>query len=96
MTVYRCLNCKTTVAAVSLPKVCRACGAGSAWLRDVAEVSLPGFDLEAERIAARAAAEGAKLTEKLRSPKRDISRDAGEMERESPLFFGVGSNPTLF
>lgn len=38
---------------------------------------------------------GEQLTAKMREPK-DVSRKAGEMERESPLFFGTGDNPSLF
>lgn len=29
-------------------------------------------------------------------PIDNISKKAGEMEREAPLFFGTGENPTLF
>ena len=36
------------------------------------------------------------LTERLREPGRDISARSGRMERESPLFFGTGGNPSLF
>lgn len=47
---------------------------------------------------AQAAAEqlGAELTEELRRPKADISASAGQIERDAPLFFGSGTNPTLF
>jgi hypothetical protein len=53
-------------------------------------------NVKADREQARAEAEGEALTEILRQPKKDISSKAGEMERESPLFFGTGYNPTLF
>ena len=36
------------------------------------------------------------LTARLRSPGRDISERAGEMERRSPLFIGTGENPCLW
>ena len=39
---------------------------------------------------------GEELSAKLREPKADVSAKAGEMERESPLFFGTGDNPSLF
>ena len=96
MMIFECLNCRSSVAAHTLPDRCRVCLAGSAWLKNAAEVSLPGFDLEFERVAALAQAEGEKLTEMLRSPKADVSRKAGAIERNSPLFYGKGDNPTLF
>ena len=39
---------------------------------------------------------GEELTSKLLEPIASIDRKAGEMERESPLFFGTGENPALF
>ena len=49
--------------------------------------ALPGMegDVEAQRTAA-AEDQGRQLTERMREPGRNISRKAGEMERESPLF----------
>jgi hypothetical protein len=46
----------------------------------------------------QAAAEysGEELSAKLLEPKADISAKAGKMERDAPLFYGTGSNPTLF
>ncbi len=38
----------------------------------------------------------AEMTAKLREPLKDVSRAAGIMERESPLFKGKGENPCLF
>ena len=52
--------------------------------------------VEAERAEARAEAEGLELTAEMRKPKADISKSAGRIERESPLFFGTGDNPSLF
>ena len=39
---------------------------------------------------------GEELTAKLREPKADVSAKAGNMERNAPLFFGTGDNPSLF
>ena len=36
------------------------------------------------------------LTKRLLEPGQSISKRAGEMERNAPLFHGTGSNPTLF
>ena len=33
---------------------------------------------------------------RLRSTRRDISARVGDLERNSPLFFGTGDNPSLF
>jgi hypothetical protein len=49
-----------------------------------------------ERETARQLAEAEALTEMLRTPKADISKRAGRLERESPLFHGKGDNPCLF
>jgi hypothetical protein len=51
------------------------------------EPTLPGMEnVPAERAEAKAGAEGERLTGEVAQPKEDISRKAGEMERESPLF----------
>lgn len=39
---------------------------------------------------------GEELTAKLLEPLGDISKRAGRIEREAPLFFGSGENPGLF
>lgn len=36
------------------------------------------------------------LSAEMLKPLADINRKAGEMERNAPLFFGTGDNPTLF
>lgn len=36
------------------------------------------------------------MSAKLKMPLGDVSQAAGQIERESPLFFGSGLNPTLF
>lgn len=59
--------------------------------------TLPGMEnAPAERAQALAEAEGEELTQAMRQPKADISAKAGRIEREAPLFFGTGENPTLF
>ncbi|HWG45158.1 MAG TPA: hypothetical protein VN688_20480 [Gemmataceae bacterium] len=60
-------------------------------------LSFAGME-NADTDRAQAAAEqlGAELTEELRRPKADISASAGQIERDAPLFFGSGTNPTLF
>ena len=58
---------------------------------------LPGLeDADKARTEARSMAEAYDLTQRMSEPGRDISRTSGEMERNSPLFFGTGDNPTLF
>ena len=49
-----------------------------------------------DRAEALAAARAEELTAELRRPLKDISGKAGDMERNSPLFYGSGDNPTLF
>lgn len=61
------------------------------------EVELPG--MEGSAAAAQVAviiAEAQELSERLRTPLGSISGRAGQMERDSPLFFGSGENPLLF
>lgn len=50
----------------------------------------------AERILAKALETRDSLEAIMRTPLKSISAAAGEMERESPLFYGSGTNPTLF
>ena len=49
-----------------------------------------------ERIAAQGLAQAQELSAEIRRPLKDVSRAAGIMERESPLFIGTGDNPVLF
>jgi len=49
-----------------------------------------------ERAQARAEAEGQELTAEMKQPGKSISKKAGRIEREAPLFWGTGDNPTLF
>jgi hypothetical protein len=92
---YRCLGCSTRQVAPDQPKNCVKCCAGAVWLKE--EVALPGMqDVERERAVAMEQSEGEALTARMREPLRDVSATAGRIERESPLFFGTGDNPTLF
>ena len=52
--------------------------------------------VDQDRADALAAAQAEELTAELRRPLNDISAKAGRMERESPLFYGTGDNPTLW
>lgn len=60
-------------------------------------LSLPGCETaDDEREKALAIAQAEEMTAELLKPLGDVSTKAGRMERESPLFFGTGDNPTLF
>jgi hypothetical protein len=62
-----------------------------------AESALPGLESAAlERVAAEARAVVEEVERILREPLGNVSRKAGQMEREAPLFFGTGENPDLF
>jgi hypothetical protein len=65
--------------------------------RPVESHILPG--MEAAALVAReeaAVSLGNSLTARLLEPLGNIDFQAGEMERNGPLFVGTGSNPTLF
>ena len=51
---------------------------------------------DTDRAEALGIAQAAELTARMRQTRGDISGKAGRMERDSPLFFGTGDNPTLF
>lgn len=53
-------------------------------------------DADRERQAVLDRYNAEQMTRKLRTPLADVSKAAGILERESPLFFGSGNNPTLF
>ena len=53
-------------------------------------------DADRLREEARQLAQAQELSAILRTPKASIDRASGILERESPLFFGSGSNPGLF
>ena len=59
--------------------------------------ALPGCETaDADRASALGLAQAEEMTAELRKPLGDVSGKAGRMEREAPLFFGQGDNPTLF
>jgi hypothetical protein len=51
---------------------------------------------DTEREAARQIAEAEQLSAVLRSARPSIDRATGNLERESPLFYGKGDNPCFF
>lgn len=51
---------------------------------------------DAERQDALAAAQREEMERRMRAPLGNVSSASGEMERNAPLFFGTGDNPTLF
>lgn len=53
-------------------------------------------DADREREAMRQRYDAEQMTRTTRQPLKDISKAAGIIERESPLFFGSGCNPSLF
>ena len=57
---------------------------------------LLGTDAGRDREAALRLQEAKEMTDTLRTVKADVSRSTGILERESPLFYGTGSNPVLF
>jgi len=74
---------------------CRQCGLDAT--AGIHSYSLPGMDTtEADRAEAKALAEREALEAKMREPLANIDRRTGDIERDSPLFFGTGNNPTLF
>jgi hypothetical protein len=96
---FICMGCNTRVVAKVQPSRCLKCGKGSGFLKPFSEASytLAGMEsADKERSAARATAEREAMEERLKSAKGDIAARAGEMERNSPLFFGTGDNPSLF
>ena len=75
------------------PQYCAKCGKGSGATIHLGDL-FEGTDEEREKAQAQAQRE--EMETRLRSIKGDISADAGEMERRSPLFYGTGANPVLF
>ena len=49
-----------------------------------------------DRAKALASSQREEMETRLRSTRGYISARAGDLERNSPLFYGSGSNPTLF
>jgi hypothetical protein len=75
------------------PSYCAKCGQGPGATIHLGDL-FEGTDEEREKAQAQAQRE--EMETRLRSIKGDISADAGEMERRSPLFYGTGANPVLF
>lgn len=74
---------------------CEVCGSLPG--AEVHLLALPGMEeAEREREEARCIMQRMELEERMRTVKADVSEKVGEMERNSPLFHGTGSNPTLF
>ena len=64
-------------------------------MKQLESLALPGCEsADADRAEALGIAQADELTAELRKPLADISGKAGRMEREAPLFFGQGDNPT--
>jgi len=64
---------------------------------DCRGLSFAGMETaDEDRAAASGIATAEELSALMRTPKADISGRSGRMEREAPLFFGTGDNPTLF
>ena len=69
----------------------------AAALRPEDSLTLAGMEhADAERRQAEAIQQAQDLTALMYQPGRNISAKAGEIERNSPLFYGTGDNPTLF
>ena len=66
-------------------------------IKPVESHTFPGMETAVEEHSAAVAEySGEQLTAELQKPAADISQKAGEIERESPLFFGTGDNPDLW
>jgi len=74
--------------------MCEVCGKAPG--DPVHILSLFEQEQEARREEARQRQESETLAEIMRTPKADVSKKAGQLERESPLSFGTGANPSLF
>ena len=75
------------------PSYCAKCGQGPGATIHLGDL-FEGTD--EDRAKAEALAMREEMETRLRSSRGDISSKAGEMERNSPLFFGTGNNPGLF
>ena len=65
-------------------------------IRPEDSLSFAGLEtVDRDRAEALAVAQAEELTAEMRRPLGDVSRKAGEMERNAPLFFG-SVHPTLF
>lgn len=78
----------------SLP-VCEVCGLAAG--NPIHSLALAGLETcDQDRASALAAQTAEELTAEMRRPLADISGKVGKMERDAPLFFGTGDNPSLF
>jgi hypothetical protein len=60
-------------------------------------LALPGCETsDTDRETARQLQQAADLTAAMRRPLDNVSKKAGNMERNAPLFLGTGNNPILF
>ena len=75
------------------PSYCAKCGQGPGATIHLGDL-FEGTDSDREKALAEVQRE--EMEARLRSCRGDISGKAGQMERESPLFFGTGANPVLF
>jgi hypothetical protein len=59
--------------------------------------TLPGMEtVDADRESALIVAKSEDLSAQFTRPLTSVSKKAGNIERDSPLFWGKGSQPTLF
>jgi hypothetical protein len=66
-------------------------------MKPVDSHTLPGMETAVtEQATAAAIQTAAELTARLLETRPTIDKQAGRMERHSPLFYGTGDNPTLF
>lgn len=72
---------------------CQTCGG---WSEHPAHSLELWTDADRDRENALRLQEAQDMTDTLRTVKDDVSRATGILERNSPLFFGTGSNPVLF
>jgi hypothetical protein len=85
------------LTGVKAPKAQCGVNALEAAIAKAKTLPLPGMESVDEDCTDAAAIQtGEDLTAKMREPLKDVSQMAGRIERDSPLFFGLGDNPTLF
>ena len=75
------------------PSYCAKCGQGPGATIHLGSL-FEGTDSDREKALAEVQRE--EMEARLRSVRGDISSKAGDMERDSPLFYGTGINATLF
>ena len=76
---------------------CEVCARYRSHPNHIQTETLPGMEnADTEREAAKKLATAAELSAELLRPLGNINKKSGKMERESPLFYGLGGNPILF